>query len=249
MEITICPKCDASNGYLVFRPAGNSKNEYPYVGHYDSSKGSRTRWCYLTKKSLSNVKPVNSIDKQIIEKYLNNNAIKNELSADWKNSLNFLSKNKVKIAKLMHILHKDHPEKYNEFLSTKKDMEKSLKTICIAHQDPLKVQRLETVVLSEWITYLAWTYYLYVKLPKFHLSKKQFKKIATLRRKEVLQIDNPKSMDQALQYKFVGIQCKNCASWRVDEKYVSMKFRTFHCYACGKDFNRPLSLQNLVSAS
>lgn len=247
MKITTCPKCQKNGGYLAFRQAGNSKTKYPYVGHYDSSKNSRTRWCYLTKNLLSNVEFTNSINNQDVVNYQNSKTIKHELLETVTGQMKLLKKFQPKHAKLIKILHDHHPKKYKEFLSTLSNYHDRLYEINNVEQNPLKAAPLVMTVTSAWIEYLSWTYEIYVKLPKFHITKKQIKKITTLRRKDVPPLSDPKNKDEALQYKFVGIQCQNCGSWRIDEKHISMKYRTFHCYACGKDINKPFSSQNLVS--
>jgi predicted Zn finger-like uncharacterized protein len=241
MEITRCPKCQKNGGCLVFRPAGNSKSKYPYVVHYDSSKNSRTRSCYLPTNLLSKVEFVNSTNNQVIENYQDNKAVRHKLLEELKEESKFLKKIQPKVAELIDTLLEHHPKKYKEFRSTQLNYHKRLREIDKVEQDPFKATRLAMRVTSAWMDYLSSTYLLYIKLPNLHhLSKKQRKKILTLRIKKVPLLYDPKNKKQALQYRFVGIQCKNCGSWRIDEIHISINNRTFHCYACGKNFNQPL---------
>jgi hypothetical protein len=54
MRIVRCPRCEKTGGYLVFRKT-KTKLKYPYVGHYDSSKKSRRKWCSLTLNQLNEI--------------------------------------------------------------------------------------------------------------------------------------------------------------------------------------------------
>ena len=52
MKINKCPKCKKS-GFLVFRHTKYKDLKYPYVGHYDSTKKSSKRWCYIEIEDLT----------------------------------------------------------------------------------------------------------------------------------------------------------------------------------------------------
>lgn len=71
----ICPVCKDYGGTITLRRAGRkdwrrqSRRKHWYIGHYDPSKSSRKRWCYLKSwewPSLAGVK----IDHTSYEEYL-----------------------------------------------------------------------------------------------------------------------------------------------------------------------------------
>jgi len=164
------------------------------------------------------------------------------LLADLREDIKILKKIQPKVVELIDTLQEHHPKKHKEFRSAQLNYHKRLREIDKVEQDPFKATRLAMRVTSAWMDYLSSTYFLYIKLPNLHhLSKKQHKKIVTLRIKKVLLLYDPKNKEQALQYRFVGIQCENCGSWRIDEIHISINCRTFHCYACGKNVNQPLT--------
>ena len=56
MKIHRCTKCEQREGYLVFRTTrAKTLQKYPYVGHYDSAKRTRRRWCSLNKDHLNKI--------------------------------------------------------------------------------------------------------------------------------------------------------------------------------------------------
>lgn len=56
MKVHRCTKCKQRGGYLVFRKTKkNVQRKYPYVGHYDSKKKSKRRWCSLNEEQLNTI--------------------------------------------------------------------------------------------------------------------------------------------------------------------------------------------------
>lgn len=55
MKVYRCTKCDQRGGYLVFRSIKKNNLKYPYVGHYDSTRNSKRKWCSLNKKQLNQI--------------------------------------------------------------------------------------------------------------------------------------------------------------------------------------------------
>jgi len=55
MKVFRCEECHERGGHLVFRETKNNKRKYSYVGHYDPTKKSKRRWCYLNSTCLNNI--------------------------------------------------------------------------------------------------------------------------------------------------------------------------------------------------
>ena len=99
MKIYRCTKCEQRGGYLVFRTTrAKTLQKYPYVGHYDSTKRTRRRWCSLNKEHLNKIEfrddwyqhdYINLIKKSRFPK----NQARSNIEKIWVNAGKLLEKN------------------------------------------------------------------------------------------------------------------------------------------------------------
>jgi len=99
-----------------------------------------------------------------------------------------------------------------------------------------KLQKYIFITIT-FLRYLESIYILYIWNPS-KLSSKQASKIIHLRTQKVPPLYDPKNQKEAVEAGFNGEQCLKCKSWRVDEKYVSIEFKTLHCFACLNEWNK-----------
>jgi len=129
------------------------------------------------------------------------------------------------------------PKEFEEFCETIEQFNKHLNAKFFDKMITLEKLQKNIFLITTFLNYLYSIYILHIWKPS-KPSRKQISKILHLRTRKVLPLFDPKNQKEAVEAGFIGIQCLKCGSWRVDEKYVDTKFRTFHCFACLNEWKK-----------
>lgn len=260
MKILKCPNCDRIGGSLHFKPARIGTRLYPYVKHYDSSKKSRITLCNISASKLLQIEFPDSnhnawksvLDPKdwykitdLASRYSNIDLYLNRTESDK------LQEETVKMLKQEKIILEKFRRKIPEIVEFWKRDKKAFDEIMSNMKNLIKIQeslQSDNIILkpgnhyvhiktSEMMNRLRLYLYLPMKLENLSISKKQLNEFKKGHTRQVPDILEPKTRDEALVMNFQGMQCPKCKSWRTDLAPDGIEFKC-KCYACDARFER-----------